>query len=302
MSLAVLFTGAGGQLGHDLAVVLGSAPDVAFARGLTRAELDITEPFDVADTVADWARVVRADGAHRAVVVNAAAYTAVDAAEDDEEQAYLVNATAPGVLAAACDKSGVELVHVSTDYVFPGDATTPYDVDAPTGPRSAYGRTKLAGEEAVRTVLPDASYVVRTAWVYGAHGGNFVKTMARFERERETLTVVDDQRGSPTWSRDIATGLLALARHQVAPGTYHLTNGGETTWCGFARAIFAELGADPERVQPCATADFPRPAPRPAYSVLSDRAWRDAGLPPLPDWRDALATAFTESGSALRGG
>ena len=301
MSLAVLFTGAGGQLGSDLADVLAGQHDVAFTKGLTRAQLDITEPFDVVDTVSEWVSVVRADGPHRPIVINAAAYTAVDAAEEDEETAFLVNGTAPGLLASACAKAGAELIHVSTDYVFPGDGQAPYDVADPTGPRSAYGRTKLAGEEAVRELLPEASYVVRTAWVYGAHGSNFVKTMARMERERDTLSVVDDQRGSPSWSRDLASGLLELARGGAAPGTYHLTNSGDTTWCGFARAIFEELGADPERVLPCTTADFPRPAPRPAYSVLSDRAWRAAGLTPLPHWRDALHSVFTASGAALGG-
>ena len=148
------------------------------------------------------------------MLVNAAAFTAVDAAEQQEELAYRVNATGPAVLAAALAKSGTgRLVHVSTDYVFPGDATRPYDVDDEPAPRSAYGRTKLAGEQAVRELLPDASYVVRTAWVYGAGGPpNFVQTMARLERERETVTVVDDQRGSPTWSMDLAKALVELAR------------------------------------------------------------------------------------------
>ena len=301
MSLAVLVTGAGGQLGSDLLDVLRPAADVAFARGLTRADLDITDPFDVADTVAEWARVVRKDGDHRGVVINAAAYTAVDAAEDDEETAYLVNATAPALLAKACGAAGLRLIHVSTDYVFPGDATRPYEVDDPTGPRSAYGRTKLAGEVAVRELLPNSGYVVRTAWVYGAHGGNFVKTMARLQADRDTLTVVDDQRGSPTWSRDLAQGLVELARSDAPAGVYHCTNTGDTTWCGFARAIFEELGTDPSRVQPCTTADFPRPAPRPAYSVLSSAAWTEAGLAPLPDWRSALSQAFATAGPAFRG-
>jgi dTDP-4-dehydrorhamnose reductase len=301
VTLAVLVTGAGGQLGHDLLQVLRPARDVLFAKGLTRAELDVTDPFDVSDTVAEWVREVRKDGDHRIVVVNAAAYTAVDAAEDDEEAAYLGNATAPALLAAACLKADVPLVHVSTDYVFPGDADRPYEVGDPTGPRSAYGRTKLAGEEAVRELLPHSGYVVRTAWVYGEQGTNFVRTMARLERDRETLTVVDDQRGSPTWSRHLAQGITELARSGAPGGVYHCTNAGETTWCGFARAIFEELGADPARVQPCSTADFPRPAPRPAYSVLSNDSWRAAGLAPLPHWRDALAEAFVTAGDALRG-
>jgi hypothetical protein len=180
------------------------------------------------------------------------------------------------------------------------DGTEPYDVDDPTGPRSAYGRTKLAGELAVREILPAASYVVRTAWVYGATGSNFVKTMARLESERETVSVVDDQRGSPTWSRDLAAGLLVLAGSDAPAGTYHATNAGDTTWHGFTRAIFEELGADPARVLPTTSDAYPRPAPRPAYSVLSPRAWDSAGLPALRGWREALAEAFRTSGDAFR--
>ena len=292
--LRALVVGAGGQLGTDLRAVLGPA-----ARGLTRAELDVTDGAAVRDAVGDWALATR-DLAGRRVVFNAAAWTNVDGAEADEEGAYAANAAAPAHLALAAESVGAALVHVSTDYVFAGDATEPYDVDAPTDPRSAYGRTKLAGERAVLATSP-GSYVVRTAWVYGATGGNFVKTMARLERERETLSVVDDQRGSPTWSYDLATGLVELARGGAPGGVYHCTNAGDCTWYEFTRAIFTELGADPERVTPCTTADFPRPAPRPAYSVLSDRAWRAAGLTPLRPWREALAAAFAEAGEALRG-
>ena len=300
MSLALLVTGAGGQVGHDLLEQVRTSRDV-FARGLKRADLDITDAFAVQDMVLGWERIVRSDSPdHRLVVVNCAAYTAVDAAEEDEETAYLVNASAPALLATACDKVGARLIQVSTDYVFPGDATEPYDVDDPTGPRSAYGRTKLAGELAVREILPAASYVVRTAWVYGATGANFVKTMARLERERETVSVVDDQRGSPTWARDLAQGLLVLAGSEAPAGTYHATNAGDTTWHGFTQAIFEELGADPARVLPTTSDAFVRLAPRPAFSVLSPRAWESAGLPALQGWREALAEAFRTSGAAFR--
>lgn len=281
-----LVTGAGGQLGTDLVAALADE-DV---RAATRAELDIADSTAVAQAVADVD-----------VVVNAAAYTAVDAAESDEDSAYRVNATGPAVLAAVLAPTKTRLIHVSTDYVFAGDAQRPYEVDDETGPKSAYGRTKLAGERAVRELLPETSYVVRTAWVYGATGGNFVKTMARLERAHETLDVVDDQRGSPTWSADLAAGLVELGRSAAPPGTYHCTNGGDTTWFGLTRAIFEELGADPSRVHPTTTDAFPRPAPRPAYSVLSDTAWRAAGLTPLRPWRAALQAAFAASGAALRG-
>jgi dTDP-4-dehydrorhamnose reductase len=274
-----LVTGAGGQLGSDLVAAL-RGEDV---RAVARADLDIADSMSVARLVDEFAPDV---------VVNAAAYTAVDAAESDEDAAYRANATGPGVLAAALSGTKTRLIHVSTDYVFAGDASRPYDVDDPTGPKSAYGRTKLAGELAVRELLPDASYVVRTAWVYGATGGNFVKTMTRLEGERDTVSVVDDQRGSPTWSADLAAGLVELGRSDAPAGVYHCTNTGDTTWFGLTRAIFEELGADPSRVQPTTTDAFPRPAPRPAYSVLSDAAWRAAGLTPLPPWRDALRAAF----------
>jgi dTDP-4-dehydrorhamnose reductase len=301
MALALLVVGANGQLGTDLLHAVRAGTDV-FARGLTRKDLDVTDAFGVQDMVLGWSRIVRSDSPdHRLVVVNATAYTAVDAAETDEETAYAVNAAGPALLATACAKVGARLIHVSTDYVFPGDADRPYEVDDETGPKSAYGRTKLAGEEAVREILPDASHVVRTAWVYGASGQNFVKTMARLEQDRDTVSVVDDQRGSPTWSRDLADGLLALAASEAPAGILHATNRGETTWYGFTRAIFEELGADPDRVQPTTTEAFPRPAPRPAYSVLSPRSWDEAGLPPLQDWRSALAEAFRTAGDAFRG-
>lgn len=287
----LLVTGAAGQLGQDLLRLEPSAI------GIDRAELDLT---DAPAVLAFLAAEVPA------VVIHGAAYTAVDAAESHEDVAYAVNATASANLATACAKMGARLVAVSTDYVFAGDRVggPPYEPSDDPDPRSAYGRTKLAGELAVRALLPDASQVVRTAGVWGAGGANFVKTIAGLEASRETLDVVDDQRGSPTWSRDLAAGLLELAgRPDVPAGTYHLTGAGETTWCGFARAIFAELGADPDRVRPATTDAVPRPAARPAYSVLSSRAWVEAGLTPLQNWRAALAEAFADPtvAAALRG-
>jgi dTDP-4-dehydrorhamnose reductase len=292
--LRALVVGAGGQLGSDLVDVLGPS-----ARGLTRAGLDVTDGPAVRRAVGDWALATR-DLPGRRVVFNAAAWTNVDGAEEDEEAAYVANAAAPAHLALAAESVQAALVHVSTDYVFAGDATTPYEAGSPTAPTSAYGRTKLAGEQAVLAASPSA-YVVRTAWVYGATGNNFVKTMARLERSHDTLRVVDDQRGSPTWSYDLATGLVDLARHAPPGGVYHCTNAGECTWYDLARAVFEQLGADPGRVTPCSTEEYPRPAPRPAYSVLSDASWRAAGLTPLRPWREALAAAFERVGDALRG-
>jgi dTDP-4-dehydrorhamnose reductase len=302
--MRVLVTGAAGQLGADLCAALEADPRALAWQGLTRAELDITNPSQVRAVIRDQARPAKVQGG--LVVINTAAWTDVDGAETAEDGAFAVNATGPATLAAACaelrDRVPIRLIQVSTDYVFAGNAQAPYEVDESTAPASAYGRTKLAGDQAVLTLLPDSSYVVRTAWVYGATGANFVKTMARLEQSRDTLDVVDDQRGSPTWSMDLARGLIDLAATEPKAGIYHATGGGETTWYGFARAIFAELGADPDRVRPTTTAAFPRPAPRPAYSVLSPRAWTDAGLAPLPDWREALASAFEAAGPVLRAG
>ncbi|MFI1911608.1 dTDP-4-dehydrorhamnose reductase [Nocardia sp. NPDC020380] len=273
----LVVTGAHGQLGRAL---LRLAPG---ARGLGRAELDITDADAVRDVVKPGA-----------VVINCAAYTAVDQAETDADAAFAVNATGPGVLAGACAAAGARLIHVSTDYVFPGTADHPYEPGDPTGPATVYGRSKLEGEQAVLRIAP-AAHIVRTAWVYTGQGSDFVATMRRLEGERDTVRVVNDQIGSPTYTLDLAAGLLELAARPELPGAHrilHATNAGQGSWFDLARAVFAGLGADPERVLPCGTADFPRPAPRPAYSVLSGKSWVAAGLAPLRDWRLGLSDAL----------
>jgi dTDP-4-dehydrorhamnose reductase len=278
-----LVTGAGGQLGTDLQAQLADRPgDTVTALG--RAQLDLTDEDGVRSTVRDWLTASERRG-DRPVLVNAAAYTAVDAAEDDEATALLVNGAAPGWLAEELAGRG-RLVHVSTDYVFDGDATRPYGVHDEPAPRTAYGRTKLAGERAVAAVGGDA-VVVRTAWVYAAHGSNFVRTMLRLEAERDTVSVVDDQTGSPTWSADLAAGLVQAALSDFR-GVLHATSTGETTWFGLARLVFSLAGADPARVLPTTTDAFPRPAHRPAYSVLDPASWTAAGLSALPPWQDSV--------------
>ncbi|WP_205446777.1 dTDP-4-dehydrorhamnose reductase [Candidatus Frankia alpina] len=302
--MRVLVTGAAGQLGADLCRLLEArlaepdSPVRAWA-GLGRAELDITDPARVRAVLRDQARPAKIQGG--LVVINTAAWTDVDGAETDEPGAYTANATGPAHLAAACAEVDATLVHLSTDYVFDGRATKPYETGDETGPACAYGRTKLAGEGAVRALLPASSYVVRTAWVYGRTGGNFVKTISRLARERGAVSVVADQTGSPTWSADLAAGLLDLVASSAPPGVYHCTNTGETTWYGFARQIMAEIGLDPATVSATTTDSFPRPAARPAYSVLSTRSWTDAGLAPLRPWGEALHAAFTLAGDDLRG-
>jgi dTDP-4-dehydrorhamnose reductase len=287
-----LVTGAGGMLGRDLTALLGTRG--AEFTALTRADLDITDATAVTAAVT----AARPD-----VVVNCAAWTAVDAAEEHEGEALAVNGHGPANLAAACAATGAMLVHPSTDYVFAGDASTPYAEDAPTAPAGAYGRTKLAGERAVLAALPDASYVVRTAWLYGAHGKNFVKTMLRLAGNGTSPGVVADQHGQPTWTADVAAQVHALVEKAAPPGIYHATSSGETTWYGFAEAIFARYHQDqdpsgPERTvvtpRPITTAEFPTPARRPAYSVLGHDAWHAAGIEPIGDWRDALERAYPE--------
>jgi dTDP-4-dehydrorhamnose reductase len=276
-----LIAGAGGMLGQDLAAALRA--DGEDVTGCTRRDLDVTDE-----------RAVRAAlrGGAPDVVVNCAAWTAVDDAEAYEAKALGVNGRGAEHLAAACAADRVRLVHLSTDYVFGGDARWPYAETDATGPRTAYGRTKLAGEQAVLGLLPDTGYVVRTAWLYGAHGPNFVRTMIRLERERPVVDVVADQRGQPTWTADVAGQVTALVRSGAPAGVYHATSSGEATWFELAREVFRLLGADPDRVRATATGAFPRPAPRPAYSVLGHDAWAGAGLEPIGDWRLALHRAF----------
>lgn len=275
----ILVTGARGQLGGRL-LALQDLVDVPIV-GVGSDELDITDR----GAVDAWVEP-------GSVVVNCAAYTAVDAAESDEETAAAVNATGPRNLASACARAGSRLIHVSTDYVFAGDRAVPYETDDPTDPQTVYGRTKLAGELAIREVLPDAQ-IVRTAWVYTGVGNDFVATMLRLERDRDTVQVVTDQVGSPTYSADLAVGLLELARTGGGGATtLHATNSGTATWFDLARAVFEGVGADPARVRPCSSAEFVRPAPRPAYSVLSPASWVAAGLTPLRPWQDALGDAL----------
>jgi dTDP-4-dehydrorhamnose reductase len=271
-----LITGAAGMLGQDLQQALAGRDVTA----LSRADLDIT----------DQAAVDAAVAGHD-VVVNAAAYTKVDDAESHEDDAHAVNARGPEVLATAAVAAGAKLVHVSTDYVFDGTGTSPYAEDEPTVPLGAYGRTKAAGEAAVRAVAPDSSYIVRAAWLYGAGGPNFAKTMVRLAGSHDTVSVVTDQVGQPTWTGDLARQIVALLDADAPAGVYHGTNAGQGSWYDFTKAIFAEVGLDPERVLPTDSAAFVRPAPRPAYSVLGHDAWSRAGLAPMRDWREALHAA-----------
>jgi dTDP-4-dehydrorhamnose reductase len=225
------------------------------------------------------------------MVFNAAAYTAVDKAESEPEQAELINARAVGRLAQVCRDLVTPLVHFSTDYVFDGAAIEPIPEDAATAPVSVYGRSKLHGEEALLGSGADA-YLVRTSWVYGASGPNFVKTVLRVTGERGSMSVVDDQRGSPTWARDLAIASRRLV-DAGPPNTYHLTNSGDCTWYELARAVVELAGVDAE-VRPITTPEYPTPAVRPAYSVLANSRWAALGESPIRHWRDAVAEFIPE--------
>ena len=276
MTSTYLITGATGMLGHDLQKVLAGRQVTA----LGRADLDVSD----ADAVE------RAVAGHD-VVINCAAYTKVDDAEAHEDAAFAVNATGPANIARAAATHGAKLVQVSTDYVFDGAATAPYAENAQRHPISAYGRTKAQGEVLALTLNPGATYVVRTAWHYGEHGPNFAKTMLKLAAANDTLSVVNDQRGQPTWTKDVAQQVVHMLDKGLAPGIYHATSSGQTTWFEFTREIFRAVGLDPERVKPTTSAAFVRPAPRPAYSVLGHDAWQGGGMEPIRDWQEALADA-----------
>lgn len=283
-----LVTGASGMLGTEVCRLLAEAPGAWQVTALGRVDLDITD----ADAAA------RAVATHD-VVVNCAAYTAVDAAESDEDAAYAVNALGPQNLARAAQRAAIPLIHVSTDYVFDGTATEPYAEETPRCPVSAYGRTKAAGEALAFAEHPDGTRIVRTAWLYGEHGPNFAKTMLALATTKLTWAVVGDQTGQPTWARDVAARIVTMVTDPVPPGVYHATNTGSTTWCGFARAVLAECGLDPERITETTTDAFPRPALRPRYSVLGDRAAARVGLLPLRTWQAALHAAVAAGSVTL---
>ena len=277
MKWAVL--GHAGMLGQDLMSALSSRE----VTGFDRAEFDITDIDSVKSILSGFD-----------VVVNCAAWTAVDDAEVNEAAALAINGEGPKNVAKVCNEIGAKLVQISTDYVFSGDATTPYAENSEVSPKSAYGRTKLAGEVAVRNHMPNDHYIVRTAWLYGEHGPNFIKTMINLEKTKETISVVNDQVGQPTWTNDLASKLINLVDSEAPAGTYHATSSGQTTWFGLTQKIFELIGADPNRVLPTTTEAFPRPAPRPAYSVLGHDNWRAVGMNPIRAWDEALIAAFSD--------
>lgn len=294
--MRVFVTGLSGMLGHSLAVALGQANHAVTGCG-TRPREGLGLPFGVgyeAFSFSSWNDVaVLSDLVGDVdIVIHAAAFTNVDRAELDEMAAHLVNSLYTQAVVRVCEVRQIDLVYLSSDYVFDGRASRPYqEWDSPC-PLGAYGRSKLAGELAARR-LPH-HYVVRTAWLFGEYGPNFVSTIARVAKESPELRVVDDQFGSPTYCGDLAEAISRLIATQRF-GIHHLTNSGVTSWFGFAQVIVGALGL-PTRVVPQSTLDAARPAPRPGHGVLDNWAWRVAGEPPLPSWQDALARYLDRSG------
>lgn len=305
MKRSILLTGRTGQIGADLLPLLAPLGDVIAP---DHREMDLRDPESVRRTIHD---------ARPTLIVNAAAYTAVDRAETDEATACAVNSDAPAAIATEARKIGAALIHYSTDYVFDGTKGAPYVESDPTAPLNAYGRTKLAGEEAIRAAgIPHL--IFRTAWVYSTRGTNFVRTILRLARERDELRIVADQAGAPTWSREIAAATAAILGKftqgsngqrdlERVSGTYHMTASGETTWFGFAQSIVEELagtqstGRSP-RVVPISAAEYPTPARRPAYSVLDNRSLKRTFGYELPDWRAQMHAMFRAGNATLDAG
>ncbi|MCD7970968.1 MAG: dTDP-4-dehydrorhamnose reductase [Alistipes sp.] len=277
----ILVTGAAGQLGRSLLKTAPSFPDL-------RLIFPNEKQADILDRNAITALVRQNDIRG---LINCAAYTAVDLAEDEPETAYLINATGPAILAGICREQNIPLIHFSTDYVFDGKATEPYTEDSPANPAGVYGKTKLAGEQVLRASGCDAM-VVRTSWLYSEYGNNFVLTMLRLAREGKRLRVVNDQRGTPTYATDLARAALQiLSKGFTGYNTLHFSALGDTTWYGFAEEIFRQAGIKAD-LSPVDTAGYPVKAPRPAYSIMSMDKARSMGLP-LRHWQDALGECLS---------
>lgn len=286
----ILITGANGQLGHEMRNVL--AGDARFNAVFTDVTGDGITPLDITDEAA-VERVV-ADH-HISIIVNCAAYTAVDSAEDNEPLAMRLNAEAVGILARVAQRHGARMVHISTDYVFDGQGCTPYTEDMPTGPQSAYGRTKLAGEHLLLDTLGDDAVILRTAWLYSPYGKNFVKTMLMLGQEKPVLKVVFDQVGSPTCARDLAAAIVTvMSAPQWHGGIYHYSNEGVISWYDFALAIHRLAGITSCDVQPCHSDEFPAKAHRPAYSVLDKTRFKTTFGVTVPYWLDSLASTLKQ--------
>ena len=286
----ILITGANGQLGREMRYVL--ADDQRFNAVYTDVAGDNVVTLDITDEAA-VERMVADKGIN--IIVNCAAYTAVDAAEDNEPLATRLNADAVGILARVAKRHSARMVHISTDYVFDGMGCTPYTEDMPTNPQSAYGRTKLAGEHQLLEALGDDAVILRTAWLYSPHGKNFVKTMLMLGKEKPALKVVFDQVGSPTCARDLARAIVTvMSADQWYGGIYHFSNEGVISWYDFTLAIHRLAGITTCDVQPCHSDEFPSKAHRPAYSVLDKTKFKTTFGVTVPYWLDSLAATLEQ--------
>ena len=279
----ILVTGANGQLGNELRSLSTTYPQFDFVF-TDIDELDITNEGDICKVI---------DGNNISMAINCAAFTAVDKAESNPEKAHLLNAVAPGMLARAINKNGGEMIHISTDYVFSGERWQPYTEDCSTNPKSVYGITKLEGEHRVAEYCKK-SVIIRTAWLYSSYGNNFVKTMLRLGKEKESLNVVFDQVGTPTYARDLAKAILAIASStEKKYGTFHFSNEGVTSWYDFTKAIHRIAGISTCQVNPIRSKDYPTPATRPSFSVLDKTAIKQAYGIEIPYWEDSLRECIT---------
>jgi len=278
-----LITGGSGQLALCLTDSL-TREGQAFT-SLSKRELDISTTDSVSKIVGQSPRII----------VNCAAYTAVDKAESKPDSAQTVNTLGAKNVAIAAKELGVPLIHISTDYVFSGESSIPWQINSPTQPRTTYGKTKLSGEREINNIYPEGTFILRTAWLYSRYGTNFAKSILRKAiTSGDALKVVNDQIGQPTLASELADQIFYLSKSQANPGTYHVTNGGEASWYEFAREIFLLSGHDPSRVNPISSSEYESVAHRPKYSVLDNSVWDSKGLPRMSDWEDALNRAIPE--------
>lgn len=274
-----VIVGSEGMLGRDLCEELESKNVLA----LSKSDCDVTSRDQVKNVIEK-----------HDLVINCAAYTAVDDAENNPELAFEINAKGPMNLASVCKEKNAKLIQISTDYVFSGDASVPYRESDPTNAKSVYGKSKEAGEKFVQQILPENHYIFRTAWLYGKHGKNFGKTVLELEETKDFLSVVNDQVGQPTWTKDLATKIIEVVERGSSSGVYHGTSTGQATWFEYAKKIFQLANLEADRIKPVSSSEFVRPAERPNYSVLGHDSFFSSGISPIRNWEEALTQAFKD--------
>jgi dTDP-4-dehydrorhamnose reductase len=275
-----LITGAGGQLGREFADLLKGADEF---HAFKSAELDITNCISLENKI---------NSLNPTHILNCAAWTNVEKAEDNYSEVFEVNAHGVRNLASITKKLEIHLTHFSTDYVFDGQKKTPYETDDLKNPLSVYGLSKSHGEDAINDINPEGTLIIRTSWLYSVYGSNFVRTILRLEQERDSISVINDQVGQPTSAADLADFIVKIVSQRDLTGTFHASNSGSASWYDFARMIFELNGKDPSRILPIKSSEYPQVAKRPAYSVLNLDKWRSVGIRPMQSWQDALSETF----------